>query len=66
MMPTEHTGRARMSLLRDAVLWALFAALLIEFGINLVFDRTLWHRISATETTLQEIQLELAHCPGAK
>jgi len=52
--------------LRDAVLWALFAALLIEFGINLVFDRTLWHRMSATETTLQEIQLELAHCPGAK
>jgi preprotein translocase subunit SecF len=43
---------------REAAIWALVAALLLEFGINLFFRRTIWHRLEYVEGSVKELQHE--------
>jgi len=30
---------------REAAVWAVLAALLLEVGLNLLFRRSIWHRV---------------------
>lgn len=37
-------------------MWALFAALLLEFGINTFNRQTLWHRVTILEERLDHLE----------
>ena len=43
---------------KEAAVWALAAALLLEFGLNLLFRRTLWHRIEHVEASVKQLEHE--------
>lgn len=43
---------------KEAAILALVAALLLEFGINTFSTRTVWHRLTALEHSVQELQHE--------
>jgi hypothetical protein len=45
---------------REAAIWALIVALVLEFAINLFARRTVWHRISAIEHRLERIEDQLS------
>lgn len=41
---------------KEAAVWALVAALFLEFGINLFSSRTLWHRLADMEHRVQNLE----------
>lgn len=41
---------------REAALWAVLAAVLLEFGINLFARQTLWHRMDALENRVKQLE----------
>lgn len=43
---------------REAAILALLAAFLLEFGINLFSSHTVWHRLTALEHSVQDLQHE--------
>lgn len=43
---------------KEAAILALLAAFLLELGINLLSSRTIWHRLTALESNVQELQHE--------
>ena len=41
---------------KEALLWAVLVALLLEFGINGFIGKTLWHRMTALERKVKELE----------
>jgi hypothetical protein len=41
---------------REALLWAVLVALLLEFAINTLARRTVWHRLDALEHRVQQLE----------
>jgi len=44
---------------KDTLLWAVLAAMLLEFGINFFSERSIWHRISALEQRFNVLEKAL-------
>jgi hypothetical protein len=40
----------------EAAIWAVVAALLLEFVVNMFARQTLWHRISALEDRVSHLE----------
>lgn len=51
---------------RDALLWAILAALLLQGGENYLLGRTVWQRLDKAESDLQQIENELTPHAGVK
>jgi hypothetical protein len=47
---------SKVKLWRDAAIWAVIAALVLEFGINLFSRQTLWHRIESLEDRVSHLE----------
>lgn len=41
---------------KDAAIWALAAAMILELGINLFTRQTVWHRITAIEERVSVLE----------
>jgi len=41
---------------REAAIWALIAAFLLELGINVMSRNTLWHRVTEMEESVKSLQ----------
>ena len=41
---------------REAVILAMAAAFLLEFGCNVFAGRTIWHRVTALEHSVQQLE----------
>jgi len=46
----------RWAIWKDAALWAIVAALLLEFVVNLFARETLWHRMAALEDRVSHLE----------
>jgi hypothetical protein len=43
---------------REALLWAIVVALLLEFAINTFARRTVWHRLDALEHRVLQLEVK--------
>jgi hypothetical protein len=41
---------------REAIVWALLAAVALELGINVVEGKTLWHRVTSLEQRVNALE----------
>jgi hypothetical protein len=41
---------------KEAAIWALAAAFLLELGINVAARRTVWHRVDAVEEKVKSLE----------
>lgn len=41
---------------REALLWALLAAVVVEFALNIMEERTIWQRLTALEHEVHELK----------
>lgn len=51
---------------KDALLWAILAALLLHLGENYLLGRSVWQRLDKAEAALEQIQNELMPRAGVK
>jgi len=41
---------------KDAALWAVVVAVLLEFAVNVFAGRSLWHRVAALEDRVSHLE----------
>lgn len=46
---------------KEAAIWALFAAFILELLINVFAGTTVWHRLTVLEHSVQQLQQEVEH-----
>jgi hypothetical protein len=51
---------------KDALLWAIFAAILLEFGFNIMRGHSIWQRLDRLEFQIEQIERQTATRPGAR
>lgn len=50
------TDDTRKTLWRDALLWAIVAAMLLEFVVNVFEQKTLWQRMDGVEHRIEHLE----------
>lgn len=66
MTATAQPAPTTPSKWKDALLWAIFAALLFQLAENYLLGRSVWQRLDNAETDLRQIENELAPRAGSK
>lgn len=60
---TAENNRSRWS---ELLLWAILAAILLEFGFNIVRGHSIWQRLDRLEYQMEQIDRQIAIHPGAR